>query len=813
MMAESAASSQTVDNGCAETESKEPSREAAREAVSAETRGEIQKLLEDALLATGLEELVISNREEEEEKGGSEVGKEGASQPTNEASDKGSRTGPDGGTEGSLVSERQLPHHQGGVSVPKTEWLDITDHFLETAQQLAPGELVQEINFSLFDAMSAIELMDPKMDASVQWAKFAAYPKTVQEARKRGLLKMEGHTPEELVGLMDEVFARVVTWLQGHTLAQTVFTSLYLLDTEAIENLYLRAFSQAVVKTVETMRECICRAGVFSEDDQQGVYFGFNMLNGVADSTVTTSLKEAEENTQSVLRHSGGEEENAKVERLHETSAEVLKALALRLKFSRHLFALVSMMRKATSQGIEAGAQKLSSCLSLMKDIIRTVDLGTKLDPDSPLSLGFHPVINQRLLPPSYKPYRIIPRVDGLKALQTILTDLQRVFEFGKIDSFRELLDAIVAFGTGPQSRNVLVRSLVVLLCLQSDRNKLFGSPTIDALLREDCRLMINPPSLNPRSPVSTSPQSKEMVDRYFGQVRTPMLELLRAYCQHRSRQRQKIPRCLELFGEIQLETDRVDHCLNDLTMKLDPQRQHLACFSTWILYYVVQLMLEYILLGFEHKLYSPFEMHYIYWYLEYLYGWQHTSLRSAERLISSEPSMPGKGKRKAKKKKDVPKGRERMTAIVQAKRLVCIGNMRALEGMLLDQKIPQPNFQLGYGSLELCYKHRFLPFANLSTPQLLSYMDYLNLAGIGNYRFQGQDLNLYGAAAKHLLSAKAAVESIPHLSEELEGLLKVVKTNLVVMNLASKGHKKDSRVPPTFDYSCHHHFAILRLN
>lgn len=791
-----------------------PSAE-GKEEKEAEKREKIQKLLEDALVASGLENLVIGSprqdtAEEEEGERGRRLEKEEEFQPKDEEPDKEGRKGPQGGAEGSLTKERQEPHPL--KQVPKTEWQDITDHFLETAQMLGPGELVQEANFSLFDAMSAIELMDPKMDASVQWGKFASYPKSMEEIRKRGILKVDGHTPAELIGIMDEALTCMVTWLEGHTLAQTVFTCLYLLDPDPIENLYLRAFSQALVKTVETMRECICRAGVYAEDDQQSVCFGLNMLNSVADSAVMASLKEGEEKAQGLLRQFG-QEENSMAHRSPVAGVEVLKALVLRLKFSRHFFALVSLMRKATSQGIEAGVQKLSSCLSVLKEIIQTIDLGTKLDPDDPLSLGFHPVINQRLLPPSYKPYKIIPRADGLRTLLTILSDFQRVFEIGKIDSFRDLVDAVVAFGTAPRNKNVLVRSLIVLLCLQSDRHKLFGSPSIDSLLREDCRLMTNPPSLNPRSPVFTSQRAKTIIDGYFARVLPPMVELLRVYCQHRSRQRQKVPHCLELLGDIQTETEGIDNRLNDLVLKLDPQRQHLACFTTWILYYIMQLMLDYVLLGFEYRLYSPFEMHYVYWYLEYLYGWQHTTLRSAGKLLSSDPIVLGKGKRKAKKKREVPKGRERATAIVHAKRLVCIGMMRALEGMLLDQKIPQPKFQLGYGSLELCYKHRFVPFLAIITPQHLSYIDYLKLAGMSNYRFKVSDLSPYSAAAKHFALAKTALEAVPHLTDELDGLLKAIKTNLVVVNLAMKGHKKDSTLPLTFDFSSHHHFAILRLN
>jgi len=46
-------------------------------------------------------------------------------------------------------------------------WLDITDDFHSSAKQLALGELFHDSSFGLFEAMSAIEMMDPKMDAGM----------------------------------------------------------------------------------------------------------------------------------------------------------------------------------------------------------------------------------------------------------------------------------------------------------------------------------------------------------------------------------------------------------------------------------------------------------------------------------------------------------------------------------------------------------------------------------------------------------------------------------------------------------------------
>ena len=56
-----------------------------------------------------------------------------------------------------------------------------------------------------------------------------------------------------------------VTWLDGYSLAQTVFTNIYLHEPSLIEDRYLRAFSFAVLKIVDIIRERLVKAAVFEE--------------------------------------------------------------------------------------------------------------------------------------------------------------------------------------------------------------------------------------------------------------------------------------------------------------------------------------------------------------------------------------------------------------------------------------------------------------------------------------------------------------------------------------------------------------------
>ena len=81
---------------------------------------------------------------------------------------------------------------------------------------------------------------------------------------------------------------------------------------------------------------------------------------------------------------------------------------------------------------------------------------GTKVDANNLITLGFHPVINQHLLPPSYKPYGIMPRLDSLKFLHTIIAHIQIILGFGRIDTFRDLYIAVKDFCCMPDNPKLL---------------------------------------------------------------------------------------------------------------------------------------------------------------------------------------------------------------------------------------------------------------------------------------------------------------------------------------------------------------------
>lgn len=72
-----------------------------------------------------------------------------------------------------------------------------------------------------------------------------------------GALKLNDLKSEETIAIIDGTLACIVSWLEGHSLAQTVFTNLYLHRPYSVEDKVLRIFCLSVYKLLKAIKECI----------------------------------------------------------------------------------------------------------------------------------------------------------------------------------------------------------------------------------------------------------------------------------------------------------------------------------------------------------------------------------------------------------------------------------------------------------------------------------------------------------------------------------------------------------------------------
>lgn len=71
-----------------------------------------------------------------------------------------------------------------------------------------------------------------------------------------------------------------ITWLEGHSLAQTVFTCLYVHNPDLIQDPALKAFALGILKICDIAREKVNKAAVF-EEARDNFYLSHCCLNSV----------------------------------------------------------------------------------------------------------------------------------------------------------------------------------------------------------------------------------------------------------------------------------------------------------------------------------------------------------------------------------------------------------------------------------------------------------------------------------------------------------------------------------------------------
>ncbi|XP_051923783.1 N-alpha-acetyltransferase 35, NatC auxiliary subunit [Hippocampus zosterae] len=709
-----------------------------------------------------------------------------------------------------------------GLGIPEkmknnANWVDITHDFKSSCKELSLGELLHDMLFGLFEAMSAIEMMDPKMDAGMIGNQVNRKVLNFEQAIKEHAIKVKDLSLPELIGIMDTCFCCLITWLEGHSLAQTVFTCLYVHNPDLIEEPALKAFALGILKICDIAREKVNKAAVFEEEDFQAMTYGFRMANNVTDLRVTGMLKDVEDELQKKVkstRSRQGEQRNPEVELEHQQYL----ALFNRIKFTRLLLtALIAFTKKETSSVGEA--QKLvAQAADLLSAIHSSVQHGIQSQNDTtkgdhPIMMGFEPLVNQRLLPPTFPRYaKIIKREDMVAYFGKLIERIKTVCDVINTTNLHGILDFFCEFSE--QSPCVLSRSLLQTTFL-IDNKKVFGTHLMQDMIKDALRYFVSPPVLSYKCCLFNNHQAKDYIDSFVTHCSRPFCSLIQIHGHNRARQRDKLGHILEEFATLQDEAEKVDAALHSLLIKYEPQRQHLACLGTWILYHNLRIMIQYLLSGFELELYSMHEYYYVYWYLsEFLYAWLMSTLSRAdasqmaeERIL--EEQVKGRSSKKSKKKKKVRPLSKEIT-MSQAYQNMCAGMYKTMVALDMDGKVHKPQFELD--SEQVRYKHRFAPFNSVVTPPPVHYIQFKEMSDLKKYNPAPGSADLYLAASKHFQQAKFILENVPSPDPEVNGILRVAKPNFVVTKLLAGGHKKETMVLPEFDFTAHKYFPVVKI-
>jgi hypothetical protein len=113
-----------------------------------------------------------------------------------------------------------------------TSLVEITPLLRAAASGLGVGELLQIPNFSLFEAMSAMEIGHEKMDPGLGGGGDAAARAVAAERDLATALGEVANDEVALLRVLDHLLAQEATHLSGGGLANTVYSSLFMMQIE-----------------------------------------------------------------------------------------------------------------------------------------------------------------------------------------------------------------------------------------------------------------------------------------------------------------------------------------------------------------------------------------------------------------------------------------------------------------------------------------------------------------------------------------------------------------------------------------------------
>ncbi|KAL6075628.1 N-alpha-acetyltransferase 35 NatC auxiliary subunit [Balamuthia mandrillaris] len=582
-----------------------------------------------------------------------------------------------------------------------SEWKSIDEDLLNAANDMEAGQLLSVSGFGLMEAMSAIEIMDPKMDSGVNVE--GVY--NLHEARKLGLLPQTELSIPQVLFVVDRLLGCEATWYSGFSLAQTVLTCLYMHEPHSIPNKWLRIYCTALMKSCDVVRTLVMMGDIYEEEDFVTNTFGFNLCMEVEESQVLKDIKEAEEELFNIARSSSDNKKNSNNKGKGTEGEE--EALLARFRFRRAFYVALFNLERVETKSLEAARKALKYALAQLPIIQRTLSIGSSaLSSSSPSLLEnvFDPRLCRRM--PSPVPPRTIELLSpeaAIDAFDKILRAMLRLCDCLTVVGLKVVRQDIIAAtnesntnadskkktkkpkkkggesgGGGmvaevdleearaagregekiatvsePGRRNLISAIQEFLLLFTYDApdiitrsrlkifcfhsRKILGVRAIQDVLRDCLKEFPLPPDVID-NPLTSS---------FFDKVCKVLVLQFKLLCFNRSRQRRKFVRCLDDWAVLLHEAESLDQLIAQRKQEkkkaptpLQPDT-FIYWFFSWTMDQTILVMIHYLLLGFELEIYNPLEYCMLFWYLDYLFSVQlknQLDMRERTRQVTGAP-------------------------------------------------------------------------------------------------------------------------------------------------------------------------------
>ncbi|KAK3392260.1 Mak10 subunit, NatC N-terminal acetyltransferase-domain-containing protein [Sordaria brevicollis] len=508
---------------------------------------------------------------------------------------------------------------------------DITKKFLSACKTLETGEIVKDGYFTLFEAVGALEIGDPKMDSGC-----LAPGETLEETYdvNRDL------EPAEVLGIIDQLICLEMAWHMGYPLSQTILTSVYIealvepmpvtledadfvrkrtpwdrYNPRDVMKKVLRAYCLGLVRTCSDVLETIRDELYYEEEDFVTNTYRRSLLEHIDRSEIRNEIAAAKLILHQVRERIGIDLAQALTFRLELRSA-FLRALELIEDVRGSPESL--QIPWCQMHSIWEGMLKLSG---LAKEVPEA--FSTKL---------------QRKLASSMPPRPIVTLsfAEAAKHFMKLCNDAIDAVKILDYHDSQSLLNFVFHFQAQKPQPCVYIRCLLQNLIFKD--MILLDRLSIRQVMDDDLSIVVMPAHefLDPINDIVEGMYDyraaiSHQMENFRKRSAQSYIDIFRVLCQNRCRVRRMLCHLIQDWEQVQLEAEHVDQVLQHQVDEepLDYQAHttlthgqepgyHLP-LSSWAYLYKLRLMEWIVQLGFELEVYAPDELAGMYWYLSHL--------------------------------------------------------------------------------------------------------------------------------------------------------------------------------------------------
>ncbi|GMN47234.1 hypothetical protein TIFTF001_016419 [Ficus carica] len=334
--------------------------------------------------------------------------------------------------------DQPVPERSSIPSGENSVWTDISPLLAAACRDLEDGELIHGDNFNLFAAMSALEIMDPKMDSGIVCKYYS-----VDEAIENGAAPVPISFDKT-----DDV--RCTIDIMDHLLA--------------------------------------CE-----EEDLFTMNYGLP-LNGNGDDKCLSMLNAVEETSSRQLR--------AYIEPLQtnlDLEEGYCKALLCRLRFRKHFYHVLVCLRRPQGRGLELARKHIASCISELESVLSSSEflrssaslawedgLENKTTASGCQPIGFDASLNCRLSAPTPpRAIKILSWKEAVEYFLKLLHDLDILCLYSLEPSLESILNFVVQFQKSQP--DLVARAHLQLLLVQD--GKIHGRDPVFSIINRAAAL------------------------------------------------------------------------------------------------------------------------------------------------------------------------------------------------------------------------------------------------------------------------------------------------------------------------------------